>query len=148
VRTLVLGLIGTAFTLVATGQAHGYHGFIAALLLVPLSTAVLLLFYTAIGLLSVWMFDAMPVYWVFSKAMYVLGGLMIPISIYPDWLQRVAACTPFYALLYGVSRQTISFSADIFILSATMLAGWAVLAVVLICRIYSRVNRTICLGGG
>ena len=53
-----------------------------------------------IGLLAFWLQDVSPVFWVWQKLMFVLGGLMLPLSLYPA-IQRVAAFTPFPTLLAG-----------------------------------------------
>ena len=54
-----------------------------------------------IGLLAFWLQDVSPVYWVCQKLMFVLGGLMLPLDLYPDFIQRVAAVTPFPSVLAG-----------------------------------------------
>ena len=54
-----------------------------------------------IGLLAFWLDDVAPVYWVWQKLMFVLGGLMMPIELYPAFIQRAAAFTPFPTLLAG-----------------------------------------------
>jgi ABC-2 type transport system permease protein len=52
-----------------------------------------------IGLLAFWLEDVAPVYWVWQKLAFVLGGLMLPLTMYPGLVQAVAAITPFPALL-------------------------------------------------
>lgn len=54
-----------------------------------------------IGLLAFWLQDVAPVYWVWQKLMFVLGGLMLPLELYPGLVQRIAAFTPFPVLLGG-----------------------------------------------
>jgi len=54
-----------------------------------------------IGLLAFWLQDVSPVYWVWQKLMFVLGGLMLPVTLYPDFIQRAAVFTPFPTLLAG-----------------------------------------------
>ena len=149
VRIVVLGLVGLIFALIVTGRPPGsLPGFAVALALVPFAAATLLVFHAVIGLLAVWMFDSIPVYWVFSKCMFLLGGLMIPVSIYPLWLQWLSAFTPFYAMLYGVGRHVSSFSLPAVLLSIGLLAVWAGLAALLTVWLYRRVTKTIALGGG
>jgi len=52
-----------------------------------------------IGLLAFWLEDVSPVYWVWQKLMFVLGGLMMPLEFYPQFIQKAAAFTPFPVLL-------------------------------------------------
>ena len=48
------------------------------------AAALLTALYLWIGLLAFWLEDVSPVYWVSQKALFVLGGLMMPIELYPD----------------------------------------------------------------
>jgi ABC-type uncharacterized transport system permease subunit len=57
--------------------------------------------YLGIGLLAFWLQDVSPVYWVWQKLMFVLGGLMLPLDLYPSVVQRAAEFTPFPVLLAG-----------------------------------------------
>jgi len=52
-----------------------------------------------IGLLAFWLEDVSPVYWVWQKLMFVLGGLMMPLELYPQFIQKAAAFTPFPVML-------------------------------------------------
>jgi ABC-2 type transport system permease protein len=54
-----------------------------------------------IGLLAFWLDDVSPVYWVSQKLLFVLGGLMLPIELYPDVMRYTAALTPFPSVLAG-----------------------------------------------
>ena len=61
-------------------------------------------FHAAIGCAAFWLQDASPVYWIWQKFNFVLGGLILPLSLYPEWLQKVAYLSPFSALLNGTGR--------------------------------------------
>src|SRR5262245_37319895 len=55
--------------------------------------------YIWIGLLAFWLEDVSPVYWVWQKLLFMLGGLMLPLELYPHVVQRAALFTPFPAML-------------------------------------------------
>lgn len=54
-----------------------------------------------IGLLEVWGAHSRPGFLIMQKLLFLLGGLLIPLDIYPAWLQKIAWATPFPAILYG-----------------------------------------------
>lgn len=54
-----------------------------------------------IGLLEVWGAHSRPGFLIMQKLLFLLGGLLIPLDIYPVWLQKIAWATPFPAILYG-----------------------------------------------
>jgi ABC-2 type transport system permease protein len=72
------------------------------LAVVPLglgASALITALHLGIGLLAFWLQDVAPVYWVWQKLMFVLGGLMLPLELYPALVQRAALFTPFPSLL-------------------------------------------------
>ena len=63
-----------------------------------------------IGLSAFWIVDTSPVYWIWQKLGFVLGGLLFPLELYPDWLQRVAHFTPFPNLCWAAGRSAFGFA--------------------------------------
>lgn len=78
-------------------------------LLAALSTAVVAMFADrliafAIGLLSFWIEDVSGVYLLYSRAVMLLGGTLIPLDAYPSWLATIAGALPFQYLMYYPAR--------------------------------------------
>jgi ABC-2 type transport system permease protein len=65
------------------------------------ATALLMALYLWIGLLAFWLQEVSPVFWVTQKLMFILGGLMLPLELYPAVMQKAAALTPFPVMLYA-----------------------------------------------
>jgi ABC-2 type transport system permease protein len=42
--------------------------------------------------------------WIYQKLVFILGGLLIPIDFFPEWLQRIAFSLPFAWTVYGPAR--------------------------------------------
>ena len=121
------------------------------LIAVPLSFVagcVLILFWLWIGLLAFWMQDANPAYFVFQKFLFILGGLILPLSIYPLWLQRLADWTPFPAMLFGVGRSAFGWDLAAHWDTVWRLGVSAVAACVLISWTSSRARRSLLVNGG
>jgi ABC-2 type transport system permease protein len=64
------------------------------------AVALLVALHVWIGMLAFWMQDVAPVYWVTQKLMFIFGGLMLPLTMYPAFMQRAAAWTPFPVMLF------------------------------------------------
>ena len=99
VRLPVLGLA-------AVGCAAWFTGWVPPLtalaIVVPIGIAaavMLTALHVWIGLLAFWLQDVSPVYWVCQKLLFVLGGMMLPLQLYPELVQRLAALTPCPVLL-------------------------------------------------
>ena len=46
--------------------------------------------------------------WIYQKFIFILGGFLIPLDFYPDWLQVIAKALPFSAMIYGPSKLFIA----------------------------------------
>lgn len=123
-------------------------GLLTALVLVPFSCATLLVFFSTIGMFALWIHDAMPLYWIFSKILFVLGGLMLPLSIYPEWLQEIARWTPFYVLMYGIARNVFQTDTGLLFATFMLLVFWATVALVVLSIVYRSLTRRLVVGGG
>jgi ABC-2 type transport system permease protein len=111
------------------------------------ASAVLAQLFVALGLVSFWLTDATPLYWVVGKLSFVLGGLMLPLELYPGWLQRVAAVTPFPALLSQPAGFVLHGTGAASAL-ALRLVLWAVFLFAVVELLFWRAARSLELGGG
>jgi viologen exporter family transport system permease protein len=55
--------------------------------------------YVIVGLTAFWLDDVSPLFWIVQKLLFVLGGLMLPLFLFPAWMQHAGAWTPFPSLL-------------------------------------------------
>jgi len=74
------------------------------------SCVLLLLSQLCVGLLTTWLQSAAPAFWIWQKLFFVLGGLMIPLTLYPAWLAAPARTTPFAAMLFLPASLTFDAS--------------------------------------
>lgn len=61
------------------------------------SVIVSLLIYVIVGMLSFWIEDSTPVYWLVDKAVMILGGSYLPIALFPELMYKIALYSPFGA---------------------------------------------------
>jgi ABC-2 type transport system permease protein len=101
VRAPVMAVAAGTCAFLFTGRLPEPAALACVIPLGLLAAALLSALYLTMGLLSFWLTDVTPVYWVSQKLLFVLGGLMLPLELYPTWLQRAAGFTPFPALLGG-----------------------------------------------
>ena len=101
VRLPLLGLTAFLCAFAFTGWIPPARAFAIAVPFGLAGAVLLAALHVWIGLLAFWLHDVSPVYWVCQKLMFILGGLMLPLEVYPGVIQRIAALTPFPALLAG-----------------------------------------------
>jgi ABC-2 type transport system permease protein len=82
----------------------------AALVATVVAVAIDFVAVFGIGLLAFWVEDTSSLDLIYSRAVMLLGGMLLPLDVFPDWLQRVAFSLPFSAMLHGPARLALSES--------------------------------------
>jgi ABC-2 type transport system permease protein len=86
-----------------------------------------------IGLSAFWMEDVSGLYLILDKIKWVLGGFLMPIALFPAWLQRVAGVLPFQFMFGQPARLLVEFS---WARAGSLLAGQAVWLVIMFALLY------------
>jgi ABC-2 type transport system permease protein len=148
VRAPLLGL--TAFLC-----AYAFTGWIppaaAIAMVVPfglVAAALMTALHLWIGLLAFWLQDVSPVYWVWQKLMFILGGLMLPLALYPELIQRIAAFTPFPFLLAGPASFVLEHGSVAPGALAGHLALWCCATGVAVSWTFRRATAAMTINGG
>jgi ABC-2 type transport system permease protein len=105
-------------------------------------------FNVVMGLTAFWLGDIAPVYWIWQKLIFVLGGLLLPLQLYPDLVVRAARFTPFPALLTGPASFLLDrpfFDAPTLVFA---LAGWSAVAMAVAMLLFRRATRDLQINGG
>ena len=113
-----------------------------------LATVVMSIWYVGLGLLAFWLGDIAPVYWIWQKLTFVLGGLLLPLSFYPDVIIRIATFTPFPALLTGPASFVLARPLFGTVELLALIALWLVVASSVALLLFKRATRTLQLNGG
>jgi ABC-2 type transport system permease protein len=112
-RLAVLGPLAIVLAYGLTGELPlDFLRAVGLLISGALAAFLWLLFQLLIALATVWFGTAGPFYWIWQKLTFVLGGLFIPLSVYPALVRDVAMTTPFAAMLYGPASLVMDTSAS------------------------------------
>jgi ABC-2 type transport system permease protein len=99
---LTLGACGFAIAAWLTGRIPMTPDTVLPLILSgALASAIVLLCQLQLGYAAVWLRTSAPPFWIWQKLLFVLGGLLIPLTLYPAQLQAVAKAGPFAAMLFA-----------------------------------------------
>jgi len=112
-----------------------------------IACAMLLLSQLCIGLVATWVSSAAPAFWVWQKLLFVLGGLMIPLTIYPEWLASLAFATPFPAMMFLPASLVFDGSWSQVATVFASQACWIVLLVVVVTLLYRRMDVHVSVNG-
>ena len=148
-RAVTLGIAGCGLAYWLSGSfPEDPRGLLLALPLGVLAAWLGLVCLAAIGLSAFWLQDVSPLYWIWQKAAFVLGGLLLPLEVYPDWLRTVAMWTPFSALMHGPGRLAFGYDPAFAAFVAVRLVLWGALGTALLFFIYRRALRVVDVNGG
>jgi ABC-2 type transport system permease protein len=127
VRLAMALAIGTAFTWVVAGAPPARAAALLALPSVALAVAANLAAQHAFAGAAFWLSDAKATWFLYQKLVFLLGGMLLPLQLFPAWLERVAWALPFWVMAYAPARLAAGSPPQPWLLAAQ--AAWlAVLA--------------------
>lgn len=113
VKVVPLLLEGYVLARLMAGPLPGYFRALPyGLLVIVMGVLIGTTLQAIVGLLAFWFEEVMPFWWIIQKLVFVIGGMFIPIDVYPDWLQRIARFTPFAFAAYWPAAVFVDFSAS------------------------------------
>jgi ABC-2 type transport system permease protein len=86
--------------------------------------------------------------WIYQKILFILGGLLIPLDFYPDWLRTLALATPFAYTVYGPARLFVEPTLDRFALLLLGQVAWLVGLGLVLAYFYRRGVHWLTINGG
>jgi ABC-2 type transport system permease protein len=101
-----------------------------------------------IGLSAFWVEDTQPAEWIYSKFAMTIGGLFLPLELFPDWLAAIARGLPFAAMAYAPARVFVGFSVPLFVPLLASQVCWLVLGWLAVRLVFSRATRRLVAHGG
>jgi ABC-2 type transport system permease protein len=127
------------------GSLPGLFAFLgmAALALV-LDTLVSVL----IGLLAFWIEEVMPAFWIYQKLLFTIGGLFLPLEMFPEWLRRVAVWLPFQFIAYAPARAFVAFEPRFVLRAAAGQVAYIVALGALVALVWGRARKRLVVHGG
>ncbi len=97
-------VVGSIIALVIVGPLDLQAGLFMFLLLLPLSFVLDFCVYFLIGLAAFWLEDTGGLTLIYSRLTMILGGMLIPLELFPDAWQQLLRLLPFSAIVYGPAR--------------------------------------------
>jgi ABC-2 type transport system permease protein len=99
-----------AVVLLGTGTLAGsLPGLLAFLGMAALALLLDALIAVLIGLAAFWIEEVMPIYWIYNKLIFTVGGLFLPLEMFPEPLRRAVQWLPFQFITYAPARAFVKF---------------------------------------
>jgi ABC-2 type transport system permease protein len=122
---------------------------------VPITVALLISAFTlhflitmGLSLCAFWIEEVRGYELVYSRLVMILGGMMVPLDIFPHWLEKIARALPFQHIVYVPATHVVGTSFHHF--WTALMVQWAWVSVCLVittCIFYLGVKRLNVNGG-
>jgi ABC-2 type transport system permease protein len=149
VNLLILGFVTFLFTWWQVG-ALPFHpaGLLITILFGFMAGLIAVIFQMLIGLSAFWLQEVSPFFWIWEKLLFMLGGLMLPLTVYPQWMQTLAHFTPFPAILGERSALALDFNMGSILTLTLSLTGWGIFGLICLLLVYRKGLRILNVEGG
>jgi ABC-2 type transport system permease protein len=149
VNLFVLGLVTFLFTWWQVG-ALPFHpvGLLVTIAFGFMAGLIAVIFHMLIGLSAFWLHEVSPFFWIWEKLLFMLGGLMLPLTVYPQWIQTLAHFTPFPAILGERSALALDFNLQSIATLTGSLIGWGLFGLICLLLTYRKGLRILNVEGG
>lgn len=120
---------------------------LAVLLCGILATIISTLLIIFIGLLSFFIEDSHPFYWIYSKLILVVGTIF-PIEYFPSYIQPILNYSPIYVVCYGPAKLFVDFSYSAFLNVFIFQLIYIVISYLLCMILYKKGVKNLNVNGG
>jgi ABC-2 type transport system permease protein len=101
-----------------------------------------------IGLLAFWIEEVSPAFWIYQKLLFTVGGLFLPLEMFPDWLRRVVRWLPFQFITYAPARAFVAFEPGFVLRAVAGQVAYVAALVALVALVWGRAQRRLVVHGG
>ncbi len=102
----------------------------------------------SIGILSFWIEDSVALDMLYSKILLVLGGFLVPLSLFPPTLRSVLEYSPFSQLAYSAGYLITHFQWPLFYRYCATQALWIAISWLCAYWLFKRGMRHVAINGG
>ena len=149
VRFILVGILGMVLGIIflKTFPALSVLKILGILLSCILAIIINTLLIIAIGLISFFIEDANPFYWLYSKLILIIGTLF-PIEFFPKVMQPFIKFSPIYVVSYGPAKLFVNFTTNEFIEIITSQIVYIVISFTIVHLIYKKGVKKLNVNGG
>lgn len=109
VRLGAMVAAGTMFGALIAGAPPDAWTFALALASALLAVSCNLAAQHAFAAMAFWQHEAKGAWFLYQKLVFILGGMLLPLQIFPSWLEAAAWAAPFWTMSYAPARLAAGF---------------------------------------
>lgn len=149
-KLITNGIVGIILGLIVAGGLKNFNFIHLPLIIISLLIGCCLNFfiYITLALTSFWFEDNTAFFWIYSKLIFTLGGMLIPLELFPVWLKNLSNYLPFAYVTYVPARLAVKFSMLNFLRQFSIQIVYLAIFFILAMGLYRRGVKNINVNGG
>ena len=149
IRFIIIGIIGMILGLffLKTFPTISFIKIIGVLISCALAIIINILFVISIGLISFFIEDSNPFYWLYSKLILVIGTIF-PIEFFPKVIQPILKYSPIYVTSYGPAKLFVDYDINKLVEILGIQFLYLVISIMICHLIYKKGVRNLNVNGG
>jgi ABC-2 type transport system permease protein len=101
-----------------------------------------------LGILCLWLEDSRALDFLYQKIIFVAGGMLAPLDIFPAWFTSICFILPFSYAVYAPAMLFVKFSFDKFIQTILTQIFWIIFTLIVALIIFRILSRRVSINGG
>ena len=120
------------------------------LLIITIILALILDFFMmmSIALLAFWFEDTNSFRWIYDKILFTIGGMLVPIEIFPKWLANISNVLPFSFVAYHPAKLFVNFDLSNFLKVSGIQVVYIIIFLSIALILYKVGARRVNINGG
>ena len=124
------------------------HAILFGVLLVFFAVTINFLISLCIGMIAFWTEDADPYMWLYSKLMFLVGGMFFPLDVFPATIGVIVKALPPAFIIYYPAKLLVKFSWSEFLYVAGMQLLYIALLSSIAYLMFKRATKKVMVNGG
>lgn len=117
VKLLTNALVGLIIGILCVGPLMDFNLINLPFIIIPILLGIFINFFIhiSLSLTSFWLEENSAFFWIYGKLVFTLGGMLIPLELFPEWLKSIAVNLPFAYVTYAPAKLAVNFSLNRFV---------------------------------
>lgn len=112
VRMFVNTVVGSLVAIIFVGPMLGVRLYQLPFVFIALLLGICINYFInfSLALSAFWVEENIAFRWIFQKLVFTLGGMLLPLDLFPKWLENIAKWLPFSYITYAPAKLFVDFS--------------------------------------
>lgn len=147
IRNGILALI-IGFLYVGSLPNFRLWSFPMILLVIILGSAIDFFINFSLALSAFWVEENMPFRWIYQKLVFVFGGMLLPLDLFPEKIRALSQWLPFSFVAYGPGKVAVDFTMQGFVTVFLMQIVYLTIAVTTSLLVFKKGMKGVSVNGG